>query len=106
MDIQRLRNLTTGRLHTEVGFIYEDIEYLTGEKGIMTHMLPRAMRALEPALRDQVKDARFWEDKYDTTHTGDVDVRPLNADEMAAFWAAYNAQPNPLDGKYVVVVTV
>lgn len=46
MDVQRLRNLTTGRLHTEIGFVYEDIEHLTGVKGIMTHMMPRAMRAL------------------------------------------------------------
>ena len=30
MDIQRLRNLTTGRLHTEMGHIYEDLELITG----------------------------------------------------------------------------
>ncbi len=104
MDVQRLRNLTTGRLHTEIGFVYEDIEHLTGVKGIMTHMMPRAMRALEPALRERVKDARFWEDKYDTTHTGDIDVPPLDDDELIAFWSAYEAQPNPLDGKDVVEV--
>lgn len=32
MDIQRLRNLTTGRLHTEMAHIYQDIEYLTSER--------------------------------------------------------------------------
>lgn len=54
MEIQRLRNLTTGILHTEVGHIYEDIEFLTGEKGIMTHMLPRACEAMMPILEGRV----------------------------------------------------
>ncbi len=36
-DIQRLRNLTTGILHTEIGHIYEDIESITGAKGVMAN---------------------------------------------------------------------
>ena len=36
MNIQRLRNLTTGRLHTEMGHIYEDLGIITGETGLMT----------------------------------------------------------------------
>ena len=64
MDIQRLRNLTTGRLHTHITDVYQDIEFFTGEKGIMTHMIPNAHRALEPYLREAVTDARlddvFW----------------------------------------------
>ena len=31
MDIQRLRNLTTGRLHTQMTDIYMDLDYLTGQ---------------------------------------------------------------------------
>lgn len=38
----------------------------SGERGLMTHMLPRAARAVEPWLRKHVTDARFWEDEYDT----------------------------------------
>jgi hypothetical protein len=79
MDIQRLRNLTTGRLHTDVGFIYQDIEYLTGEKGVMTHMLPNAMRALEPWLREKLSDRRLWDGEYDPSHIGEIDIEPKTA---------------------------
>lgn len=106
MDIQRLRNLTTGRLHTKMDDIYQDIEWLTGANGIMTHMLPRAVTALEPFLREQAPDDRYWQDEYDTTHTGTIDIRPLSAEEMGEFWKAYAAMPNPLLGKVVIPVMV
>lgn len=106
MDIQRLRNLTTGRLHTEMGHIYQDIEFFTGEEGIMTHMLPRACRALEPFLRERYPDPRLWDGEFDQAHAGEVEAVPLTADEMKAFWAAYTAQPNPLEGKAVIRLLV
>jgi DNA ligase (NAD+) len=31
-----------------MGHIYEDLGIITGETGLMTHMLPRALRACEP----------------------------------------------------------
>ena len=71
MDIQRLRNLTTGRLHTEIGHIYEDLETIIGESGLMTHMLPRVMRSVEPWLRKHVKNERFWNGEFDQSHTGE-----------------------------------
>lgn len=106
MDIQRLRNLTTGRLHTNMGDIYLDIEFITGEKGVMTHMLPNAMRAIEPWLKTQIADPRMWEDEYDTTHTGEIDLRPMNDDERKEFWARYTKLPSPLERKRVLVVEV
>lgn len=106
MDIQRLRNLTTGRLHTEIGHVYQDIEYLIGERGIMTHMLPRACRALDPILRARDLGERLWNDEYDVAHTGEIDVATLDANELSAFWEAYKAQPNPLAGKDVIAVAV
>lgn len=106
MDIQRLRNLTTGRLHTEIGHVYEDLEIITGERGLMTHMLPRAARAVEPWLREHVTDARFWDGEYDPTHTGDLALpQPTDADRKAMF-ERYAAQPNPLAGKEVIGVVV
>lgn len=104
MNIQRLRNLTTGRLHTSMGDIYQDIEYLTGEKGIMTHMLPNACRALEPYLREKVPETKFWEDEYDINHIGEVDVPPMDEDERKAFWERYGELPSPLSGKQVIGV--
>ncbi len=106
MLTQRLRNLTTGRLHTKIDHVYQDIEYLTGEPGIMTHMIPNAMRALEPWLREQVTDARFWDDVHDVTHVGETDVAPMTPTERAAFFERYRTLPSPLAGKPVVVVTV
>lgn len=106
METQRLRNLTTGRLHTEIGHVYRDIEYLIGEQGIMTHMLPRAFRALEPILRARDLGERLWDEAYDVTHTGEIDVAALDAKELAAFWEAYKEQPNPLAGKDVIAVAV
>lgn len=96
MDIQRLRNLTTGRLHTEIGHVYEDLETLTGERGLMTHMLPRALRSVEPWLREHVIDPRFWDDGYDTTHTGEYELPTPTADDRAAMFERYKSQPNPL----------
>jgi len=106
MDIQRLRNLTTGRLHTEMGHIYEDLGMLTGEEGLMTHMLPRAMKAVEPWLRENVKDGRFWDDEYDTTHVGEYDLPvPTEADQKV-FLERYAEMPNPLAGKEVIGAAV
>ena len=105
MDIQRLRNLTTGRLHTDIGCIYQDLEMIIGESGLMTHMLPRVMRAVEPWLRSHVPDARFWNGEYDTTHIGEFDLPDPTAEDRAAMLERYKAQPDPLDGKKVVSVS-
>ncbi len=106
MDIKRLRNLTTGKLHTDVGCIYEDLELITGEKGLMTHMLGRAATAVEPWLREHVTDPRFWDGKYDPAHTGDYPLPEPTVDDRKAMLERYKALPNPLEGKTVVAVLV
>ena len=106
MDIQRLRNLTTGRLHTEMDHIYEDLEFLTGEKGLMTHMLPRAMRSVEPWLRERVLDSRFWDGDFDITHTGNIDLPRPTKEDQKVFFERFASMPNPLAGKEVVAVAV
>lgn len=97
MDIQRLRNLTTGRLHTKMKDIYEDIALITGEDGVMTHQLPNACRALEPYLREKVTEARFFDGEYDATHTGEIDVPPMDEDAKKAMQERYGAMPSLLD---------
>jgi hypothetical protein len=106
MEIQRLRNLTTGRLHTEMGHIYQDLELITGEEGLMTHMLPRVMKAVEPWLREHIIDARFWDDKYDTTHTGEITLPTPTTEDRELMFKRYAEQPNPLEGKKVINVLV
>jgi len=104
MKIQRLRNLTTGKLHTEMGHIYKDLEYITGHGGIMTHMLSRVCKSIEPWLREQVTDPRFWDGQYDTTHRGEFPLEPMTELDVAAAMNRYAAMPNPLAGKSVFVV--
>jgi hypothetical protein len=106
MDIQRLRNLTTGRLHTEIGHIYEDLETITGEKGLMTHMLPRVCRAVEPWLRQHVTDSRFWNDEYDRSLTGTIELPEPSEDDRKAMLQRFLEQPNPLAGKTVIPIVV
>lgn len=96
MDAQRLRNLTTGRLHTAMTDIYADIEYITGEEGIMTHHLGMACAAMKPYLKQQIKDVRFWDDEHDPTHIGDYPIKPMSIDERKEFFNLFNQQPNPL----------
>jgi hypothetical protein len=91
MDIQRLRNLTTGRLHTKMEHIYEDIALITCEGGMMTHQLPNACHAMEPYLREMVTGARFWDGEYDPTHTGEIDVPPMDKGAQDAMWERYGA---------------
>ena len=104
MDIQRLRNLTTGRLHTEVSHLYEDLGSITGASGLMTHMLPRAMKAITPWLKKHVTDPRFWDDEYDTEHTGEIDLPEPTTEDRAAMLELFKQMPNPLKGKDVVAV--
>jgi hypothetical protein len=105
MGIQRLRNLTTGRLHTNIGHVYEDLEWLIGEGGIMTHMIPRVMDSVMPYLKAQTTDhPHLWDNSYDPNHKGDIEIRPLTPDECKAALEAYAAMSNPLAGKTVVVV--
>ncbi|CAD5377321.1 conserved hypothetical protein [Pseudomonas sp. OF001] len=90
MEIQRLRNLTTGILHTRMQDIYEDIEHLTGSKGVMTHQLGMASKALEPYLRNVATDPRLWDGRHDPSHTGEIEVPPLQGADLAEFWARYD----------------
>lgn len=106
MDIQRLRNLTTDRLHTEMGHVYEDLEIITGQSGLMTHMLPRVLRAVQPWLREHVADARFWDGRYDVTHVGEYDLPESTEEDRAAMLERCRALPNPLAGKTVIVVPI
>ena len=94
MNIQRLRNLTTGRLHTVMGDIYQDIEWLTGSEGIMTHQLPNAVDALRPYL-EKYLDGRFFDDQFDTSHIGEVEIPQMDAAEKKEFWERYGALPSP-----------
>lgn len=94
MNIQRLRNITTGLLHTQMQDIYEDIDYLTGQPGVSTIILGPASKALEFYLRRYLTDERFWQDVYDPSHVGEVDIPPMDEEDQdkyfARLWARYD----------------
>lgn len=84
IDIQRVRNLTTGRLHTDMTHIYDDLMFLLSLDDIRTEQLPQANHLVEPSLKRQFPDARFWDGKFDTSHTGMVEIEPLTVPEYIA----------------------
>lgn len=96
IDYQRLRSLTTGILHTEIGHVYIDLEIISGEKGLMTHRLPRAVKAVEPWLRKQVIDARFWDGKFDTTHIGVYGLPQPTDEERVEMFKLFCIAADPL----------
>ena len=84
--------------------IYEDLETITGEKGLMTHMLPRVCRAVEPWLRQHVTDARFWDDAFDQSHKGQIELPEPSGDDRKEMLQRFLEQPNPLAGKAVIPI--
>ena len=85
MDIQTLRNFTTGRLHTDMAKVYEGLEYITGTSGIMTHQIPAIMRGVKPYLASHLSDAKYsrlWDGQFDLTHTGDIAVGVMTDQEF------------------------
>lgn len=81
ISVQRLRNLTTKRLHTQMRDIYQDLEMITGESGLMTHMLPGVCDAVLPWLKKHVTEPRFWDGEYNPAHVGDWELpEPTDAD--------------------------
>lgn len=106
INIQRLRNLTTGLLHTDITFVYEDLEFITGDRGIMTHMIPRAIKAIEPWLRVHATDERLWDGKYDPSHVGEYWLPDPCDEDRESMFERFKGMPNPLDGKKVAAVLV
>ena len=106
ISAQRLRNLTTGRLHTKMDDIYQDLELITGEAGIMTHMLGRVNTAIKPWLETYVTESRFWDNAYDPSHTGEVLLPMPTPAEREQMFKRFGELPNPLAGKKVIALVV
>jgi hypothetical protein len=85
IDVQRLRTLTTGRLHTEhLWHCEDDIKAITGVS-IPTHQIPDALDALVPYLQRHLADSRFWNQAYDPLHVGEMDVPEMDEQEEGLF---------------------
>lgn len=97
MDIQRLRNLTTGILHTKISDVYADIDLIIGSAGVMTHQIPNAIEALYPYIKSRAPDDRLWNGSYDPDHIGEIDVPAMSASEKAEFVERFLALPSLLE---------
>jgi hypothetical protein len=106
MDAQRLRNLTTGLLHTDIGHVYQDLEWITGQPGLMTHMLPRALDSILPWLHKHVRDERFWDDTYNPNHTGEFELPEPDAADRQMMKEIYFSLYNPLAGREVIAISI
>jgi hypothetical protein len=51
-DLGTVLSITTSRLLTEIGNVYEILDYMTGES-LMTHQLPRVTRECAPIILKQ-----------------------------------------------------
>jgi len=96
MDFQRVRNLTTRKLHTDIGHVYQDLEYLVGVKGIMTHQIPAALRAIAPWLVCAIPDRRFWDNLHDPLHAGDLEIEPMGSGARDRFFLRMRMDSGPL----------
>ena len=85
IDVQRLRTLTTGRLHTEhLQHCQDDIKAITGVS-VLTHEIPDALDAIVPYLQQHVTDQRFWNQAYDPLHVGEMDLPEMDEQEAGLF---------------------
>jgi hypothetical protein len=98
--------MTTGRLHTSIEHVYSDLELITGLSGLVTHMLPRASKAVEPWLRVHVTDPRFWDNRHDPSHTGELRLPEPTETDRKLMMQLYFDQLNPFSDKDVVLAVI
>ena len=94
-DIQRIRNLTTGIVHTKMEDVYDDLEIIMGTKGLDPHRLPQALSAVKPWLREHIANIYFWDGKYDPVHRGEITLPEPTDKERKLMLDRYNASPDP-----------
>ena len=82
MDVQRLRNLTTGLLHTEMHHCYEDLSAISGLNPIYTHQIPNLIGAILPWLREKIQDDEFFDGKHNTFVKGEFWLPKPTEDEQ------------------------
>lgn len=106
MNSLRLRNLTTKKLHTDILHFYEDLEWIIGEKGLMTHMIPNMLIAVEPWLKEHVTDQHYWNGQYDPSHIEEYDLIEPTNEEREIMFNRYEELNNPLSGKKVIEILI
>jgi hypothetical protein len=84
MDIQRLRNLTTKKIHTNHLDMHQDIEIIS-RYYIFDHQTYAALDAIQSFLMKNITDDKFFENKVDKSHNGCYDIPSMNDEERQEF---------------------
>lgn len=84
MNIQRLRTLTTGILHTSISDVYDDIEYITGIR-VLTYQIPNILDAIAPWLKEKVVEDSFWNGEYNPNLSGEYDIKPMSEQDKLKY---------------------
>lgn len=97
----KLRNITSGVLHTEIGDVYEFFNKYTGHDGIMTHHIPSAYKAMNPILKRKLPEEWFtkeWIKDHEWLQK-EVEVVDLAEDEKQEFWKSFDGYSTEMWGK-------
>lgn len=108
LTAKRVRNLTTGILHTCIEDVYRDLEAILGVSCLMSHQLPRVRECVLPWLREKTKnDPAFWDKdiKIETDWEIDCWSEPSEAERFVML-ENYKAMPDPLAGKPIIRIEV
>lgn len=83
MSLQRLRNFTTGVLHTTVEQRQEDFNFLLDvTRTFHYHMLPFVEQGLVEVLKTRYPDQPLWDQALDQTISGSLNVSAFNESEI------------------------
>ncbi len=100
MDAQRLRQLTSGVLHTDMRHVLQDLAWFTNLGEPMTHQLPNVLDAVKPYLLQQLEELGekrdFVTPDYRPDIVGEVNIRPLKTGEAAAVLMRFGEMESPL----------
>jgi hypothetical protein len=89
----RLRNLTSGVLHTNNIDMKEDIELIVGLPIINTFSdLVNASIVIVSFLEERLP-AEFFENGYVPNCQGEIEINPLTSIEQELFMEAFNVKP-------------
>ena len=103
----KLRNITSGILHTTIGDVYTFFEEYLGAKGIMTHQLPSAGKSIVPILKSKLSAEWFINEWQKEGLSEKVEIDDLTETEKADFWKQYDAYAgemwNSIKDKSIVV---
>ena len=85
-----LRNITSGTLHTNIEDVYKFFNEFTGQRGMMTHHLPSAAKAIMPFLKSKLSDEWFTDEWIKDELDAVVEIADPTEDEKTDFWEKFH----------------